>query len=210
MALLTGLAPEKLFGLGGALGDPLRWRKNAHFRREGLSGEVAIRVTRDARFYRVGSNILLEFLQKKRMYRFRFVVRGTFLETLVESEQMARHASIREFHGRHELAPAYGLGRFESMRADRNELVIVFIAHRSRTILRIGVGQIRVYGGGAVAVATFQLNIGAIRAATNRFHVDGVVELDGAGISRWHASNGTQGGEFRMAVFEVVNLIRVV
>ncbi len=53
-----------------------------------------------------------------------------------------------------------------------------------------------------MAVATFELNGGAVRSVADRLHVDGVVQFDGAGIARGDARNGPHRGKFRMAIFE--------
>src|SRR6267142_6681827 len=54
-----------------------------------------------------------------------------------------------------------------------------------------------------MTIATFELNVRPIRSAANWLHVDGVIQSDYAKIAPPDASNGTQRGEFRVAVREV-------
>src|ERR1700730_13362592 len=53
-----------------------------------------------------------------------------------------------------------------------------------------------------MAVAAFELDGRAIGTAPDQLHVDGVIQLDRAGITRRLACDGAQGSEFGMAVLQ--------
>ena len=57
-----------------------------------------------------------------------------------------------------------------------------------------------------MAVAALELYIWPIRAAADRFHMNRVIELDGAGIACRYTGDGEQRGEFRVAALETTNV----
>ena len=60
-----------------------------------------------------------------------------------------------------------------------------------------------------MAVAAFQIQGGTVRSAANGLQVSRVIEFNRAGVVRRNSRNGTQRGELGMAVFEVMNVLRI-
>src|SRR5712664_79528 len=175
VALLAGLSPKQVFGLGGALRHPLRRSEDANRWRQRLTSQVPTRIALYTHFSWVRGNVFTECPDQKCVYNFRLVVRHAFVKSLVECEQMARGASIGEFHRRHQLPAAHRFGKSESVSADQKSLIALAIAGSRSAVLGISVGQVRINGSRAMAVAAFELNGRTVRSAADRFHVDGVI-----------------------------------
>ena len=62
MALVAGLAPEELLGVGGAFSYPLCRSEDSYLRRERFAGEVARRILCYAQLFWMRGDILLKFL----------------------------------------------------------------------------------------------------------------------------------------------------
>ena len=60
--------------------------------------------------------------------------------------------------------------------------VALIVADGRSAVLLVSVRQIRVGGSCVMAVVTFELNVGAVRSAADRLHVNRMIELDRAGI----------------------------
>src|SRR5207249_3506199 len=89
------------------------------------------------------------------------------------------------------------------------KFVAIFEANGCSAVLRIGVSQVRICCGSAMAIPAFELNVGTVRSAANRLHVNGVIQFDCSGITRGCAPERAQCGEFRVAVLEADNMILV-
>jgi hypothetical protein len=59
-----------------------------------------------------------------------------------------------------------------------------------------------------MAIAALKLDVGAVRPAPDRLHVNRVIQLDRRRITRGPARNGAQDGKFRMAISETAYAIR--
>src|SRR5216684_70276 len=182
MALLAGFSPEQVFGLGGALLHPLRGSEGANRRGQRLTRKVTTRISPYTHFGWVRGNVFTECFDEKYAYDFRLIVGNTVVEALVEREQMATRASIREFHRRHQLPPGERTRRPQSFGAKRHEFVGILEADCCRAAPPFGRSQGRTGNSSAMAVATFELNIGAVWSAADQLHVDGVIQFDRAGI----------------------------
>ena len=86
------------------------------------------------------------------------------------------------------------------------KFVAIFEANGCSAVLRIGVSQVRICCGSAMAIPAFELNVGTVRSAANRLHVNGVIQFDCAWIFHRDTRNGTQRGKFWMPVLEASNM----
>ena len=57
-----------------------------------------------------------------------------------------------------------------------------------------------------MAIAALELYIWPIRAAADRFHMNRMIELDGAGIACRRPCDGEQGGKFWVTALETANV----
>jgi len=115
---------------------------------------------------------------------------------------MASRARAREFHRRHQLAPADGARRPECSGLDCKHFVGFFVGHRCSAVLWISVRQVRIRGGQVMAVAAFENDDRAVWPAADLLHVNCVIELDGSGVAPTFA----QGGKLRVAILEAVDM----
>src|SRR5260370_23663908 len=159
VALLAGVSPKQVVGLGGALRHPLRRSEDANGWRQRLTSQVATRIALYTHFSWVRGNVFTECSDQKCVYNFRFVVRHAFVESLVECEQMARGASIGEFHRRHQLPAAHRFGKSESVSSGMKSLIALVIADSRSEVLGISVGQVRTNGSPPLPLAPFVCNI---------------------------------------------------
>ena len=140
------------------------------------------------------------------MHNLRFVVRDSFVEALVECQEMTRRASIGEFYGCHQFAASDWFRRLETFRGDGKKFVAVLVVDRSGAIPSVRISQVGGSGGWAMAIAAFEVHESAVWSAANWFHVNRVIELDGGGIARRGSGDRTQRDEFGMAFLEAINL----
>ena len=206
MALVTGFSPEQILSLGGAFCHPLRVSEEPNLRRQRLARKVATRIAKDTHFGWKHRNVFPVRSDQECMNDLRLVVRHAKVETFVKRKQVASRAGVREFHWCHQFAASDGTRRLQSLGVKRQEFVCVSVANGCSAVLRIGVSQVRIGGGNAMAVATFKLNVWTIRSATDRLHVNRVVQLDCARITRGDARDEAQRADFRMAVLETSNV----
>src|SRR5215831_14284601 len=83
------------------------------------------------------------------------------------------------------------------------EFVLVGVGDGSGSIFGVGVGPGRGSSGGAMAVAADELNRSAVGEPANRFHVERVIQFDGAGVPRTLSQRDKLG----MRCFEVHNMV---
>lgn len=153
----------------------------------------------------MGGNVLLEFLEQERVNDFRFVVGNAFVKALVKREEMTSRARIGKLYGGHEFASGNWLWPPEGLAAGRKNFIAGFITDRGSTILCIGIGQVGLDTRGAMTVAAIKIHEDAIRPSSNRFHVNGVVQLDCVGITGRKCSDLAERREFGMTVLEAMD-----
>src|SRR5262249_33100702 len=103
---------------------------------------------------------------------FGFIVRHTFVEALVECQEMTCRAGVGELYRCHQFAAADRPGRLETFRGSGEEFVIVLVA-RSGAILRTGISQVG-SGRGTMAITAFQIHQSAVRPA-DWFHMNRMI-----------------------------------
>src|SRR5882762_11952191 len=129
MALLAGFSPEQIFCFGRALSHPLRRSENANRRRQRLTREVAPRVALHAHCACMCGNVFAECSDQKCAYDFGLVVWNTKVEAFVKRQQVARSASVREFHRRHQLTTRGWIARCSTRGSGRTETVRVSVGN---------------------------------------------------------------------------------
>src|SRR5260370_15712287 len=135
----------------------------------------------------------------------RLVMRNTKIEALVECQRMAAGASIGEPHGRHQLPLTQRFRRMQCSRRDQSHFVALFVADFCRAVAGIRVSQIRSSGGSAMAIPALKLHIRPVGTATNRLHVNCVIQLDTSQIAAVAGAIPSECSEFRMAVLETID-----
>jgi len=176
-------------------------------RRHGLAGQFALRIARFSQFRRVRTDILCKLRDQECVDYLGLVVRHAKIKPLVKRQRVARPASICEFHRRHQLTPAC---RFHGLQNSRVgwKSPLLFIAGRGRSIVRIGIRQIRISRTLAVAIPTFELHRRPGRPPPDRFHVNRVVHLNCRRIP--HSSDiSTRRRKLRMPIVETRDVCRV-
>ena len=105
-------------------------------------------------------DITREFLDEKCVNDVRLVVRHSFIEALVENEQMTRSARIRKLNRGHQLAPARWIMRRKTGTPTRLKIVRVRIGNCRRHVLRVAVRPRRASSrSGPVTVAALKLHV---------------------------------------------------
>jgi len=142
-------------------------------------------------------DVFLKFFHNKSVNNIRLVVWHANIEALVESQQVACSAGVREIYRRHVRAAhgAAGLRR-SGFHGEQNFLSVVtnFRVH----VICIGIGPGCFDGFRAMAIGALHLDERPVGAAADGLHVDGMVQEDGARVFGVIA----QGSYLRVAVFE--------
>ena len=205
MALLAGFSPQEFFGVGNAFCYPLRWRQNSNFRWQRFARQITFRFTSNADFRRMRRDVILEFPYKESMHDIRLVVRDTLVKLFIERQQMTLGTRGGEFWRKHGFATGRWLRSLEHI-SKRNRANFRQVSRCGEAVGTVFVGPRHVYACRAVAIGALQLNDRAIRTLADGFHVDGVIQENGAGILCAVAEYS----EFRVAVGEAFNISGVV
>src|SRR5438876_2353705 len=115
---------------------------------------------------------------------------------------MARRAGICELHRCHQFAACDGTKCLQGSGMKRQKLVRIFVANGRSAVLRICESQVCICSRSAMAIPAFELNVGTIRSAANRLHVNRMIQFNLAGVTGSYARNRTQRGKFRMSLRE--------
>ena len=92
MTFFASLAPQKVFGFGGVLGDPFRRRQHAIICGDWSAREIAIRLAQFAQLGGMRGDVGLELCDHECVDSLRRVVRHLLREALIKLQRVARCA----------------------------------------------------------------------------------------------------------------------